>query len=73
MWLGITMLVLGIAYHVQFMLGLRKEREQMRADGLIYGESGFPVSLTLIVAVLLLLVGVLAIADITFGRRRPFG
>jgi putative membrane protein len=71
-WLGITILVLGIAYHVQFMLGLRKERELMRADGLIYGESGFPVSLTLIVAVLLLLVGVLAIADITFGFW-PFG
>ena len=33
-WLGITILVLGIAYHVQFMLGLRKEREQMRAEGL---------------------------------------
>ena len=44
----------------------------MRADGLIYGESGFPVSLTLIVAVLLLLVGVLAIADITFAVV-PFG
>ena len=71
-WLGITILVLGIAYHVQFMLGLRKEREQMRAEGLIYGESGFPVSLTLVVAVLLLLVGVLAIADITFGIW-PFG
>jgi putative membrane protein len=71
-WLGITILVLGIAYHVQFMIGLRKEREQMSAEGLIYGESGFPVSLTLIVAVLLLLVGVVAIADITFGIW-PFG
>jgi putative membrane protein len=68
-WLGITILVLGIGYHVQFMLGLRKEREQMRADGLVYGESGFPVSMTLIVAVLLLLVGVLALADITFAVR----
>jgi hypothetical protein len=54
--------VLGIAYHVQFMLGLRREREQMRTEGLIYAESGFPASLTLIVAVLLLLVaGVLSL------------
>jgi len=71
-WLGITMLVLGIVFHVRFMLGLRKEREKMRADGLIHAESDFPVSLTLIVAVLLLLVGALAIADITFGIS-PFG
>src|SRR6185312_10018607 len=28
--LGILMLVVGIVYHVQFMLGLRKEREAMR-------------------------------------------
>jgi putative membrane protein len=66
-WLGITILVLGIVFHVKFMLGLRKEREQMQADGLIHAQSGFPVSLTLIIAVLLLLVGVLAVADITFG------
>lgn len=32
--LGITMLVLGIIYHVRFMLGLRRERHKMkgRAD-----------------------------------------
>jgi putative membrane protein len=71
-WLGITLLVLGIVFHLKFMLGLRRERELMRADGLIHAESSFPVSLTLIVAVLLLLVGVLAIANITFGVW-PFG
>ena len=42
--LGIVMLVLGIVYHVQFMLGLRHLRELMRAEGLVHGESPFPVS-----------------------------
>ncbi len=70
--LGIVMLVLGIVYHVQFMLGLRHMRDEMRTEGLIHGESVFPVSLTLIVAIALLAVGVLAIADmlLEFG---PFG
>jgi putative membrane protein len=70
--LGIAMLVLGIIYHVRFMLGLRRERRQMTAEGLIYGESQFPVSMTLIVAVLLLLVGVLAIVSMVFSIG-PFG
>src|SRR6201991_2895202 len=32
--LGIGMLVLGIAYHIQFMLGLRHMRHEMTAQGL---------------------------------------
>jgi putative membrane protein len=71
-WLGIAMLVLGISYHLAFMVGLRKEREQLRAEGLIHGESNFPVSLTLIVALLLLLIGLLAIGSMTF-EFGPFG
>jgi putative membrane protein len=70
--LGITMLVLGIVYHGKFMLELRRQRQQMRADGLVHGESRFPVSMTLIVAVLLLLVGLLAIASMVFSVG-PFG
>jgi putative membrane protein len=70
--LGIGMLVLGIVYHVQFMLGLRHERHEMRAQGLIHGESRFPVSLTLITAVFLLLVGIAAIASMIFSIG-PFG
>jgi putative membrane protein len=64
--LGIVMLVLGIAYHVQFMLGLRHLREAMRAEGLIHGESVFPVSLTLITALILLVIGVAAIVSMAF-------
>ena len=58
--LGIGMLVVGIVYHVLFMLGLRRMRAGMKADGLVHAESGFPTSLVLIVAVLLLLIGVAA-------------
>src|SRR5262245_11486075 len=59
--LGIGMLVLGIGYHIAFMLGLRHLRTDMKLEGLIHGESRFPPSMTLIVAILLLLVGILAI------------
>ena len=70
--LGIVMLVLGIGYHVQFMLGLRRLRELMRQEGLIYGETVFPVSLTLITALLLLAVGLAAIISMEF-QVGPFG
>src|SRR5689334_12239745 len=48
--LGIGMLVLGIGYHIAFMLGLRRLRQDMKLEGLIHGESHFPASMTLIVA-----------------------
>jgi len=70
--LGVVMLVLGIVYHVQFMLELRHLRESMREDGLVHGESRFPVSLTLITALILLVIGVVAIVSIAF-RVGPFG
>ena len=40
--LGITMLLVGIAYHASFMVGLRRERTQMKADGLVHAESQLP-------------------------------
>jgi putative membrane protein len=70
--LGIAMLVLGIAYHVVFMMGLRHERDRMKAAGLIHAESGYPVSLTLIVAVLLLAIGIMAILSMSL-QVGPFG
>jgi inner membrane protein YidH len=60
---GIGMLIFGIIYHLQFMTGLRKTREEMSAQGLIHGESIFPTSLTLITAIILLLVGIAAIVN----------
>jgi putative membrane protein len=71
-WLGIAMLALGIVYHMMFMRGLRNERAQMKAEGLIHAESQFPVSLTMIVAIVLLIIGLMAIASMTLGVG-PFG
>ncbi len=65
--LGMAMLILGIIYHVQFMLELRAERASMVAAGLVHGESRFPTSLTLIIAILLLLIGAAAIMNMVFG------
>jgi putative membrane protein len=70
--LGIAMLVVGIAYHVSFMVGLRRERAAMKADGLVRAESQFPVSLTLMVALVLLAIGFFAIASMVF-HVGPFG
>jgi len=52
--LGIGLLILGISYHVAFMLGLRRARGTLKSLGLVHAESGFPTSLVLIVAVVLL-------------------
>jgi uncharacterized membrane protein YidH (DUF202 family) len=70
--LGIMMLIVGIIYHVQFMLGLRAERDAMKAEGLIHGESRYPPSFTLITALVLLLIGVFAIVSMLF-QIGPFG
>jgi putative membrane protein len=66
--LGIGMLVVGIGYHITFMVGLRRERAMLRQAGLIHAESQFPLSLTLTVAVLLLIVGIFAIVAMTTGE-----
>ena len=65
--LGIAMLVAGIVYHVLFMNGLRRTREELKAQGLVHAESVFPPSWTLLTAFLLLGVGALAIASMVFG------
>lgn len=70
--LGIAMLVIGIIYHVQFMIGLRHERDDMRQAGLIHAQSRFPPSMTLIAAILLLIIGVVAIFSMLF-QAGPFG
>jgi putative membrane protein len=70
--LGIGILVVGCVYHVQFMLGLRHERAQLREEGLIHAESRYPVSYTLLTALALLLIGVFAIASMVL-QLGPFG
>lgn len=64
--LGIAMLTLGIIYHLRFMLGLRGERLALTEAGLVRAQSEFPISLTLITAVLLLLIGITAIVSMVF-------
>ena len=65
-WIGIGMLTLGIVFHLQFMYGLRHERRQMKDEGLIHAESHFPVSLTLLTAIALLILGLIAVSGMMF-------
>jgi putative membrane protein len=70
--LGLVMLLIGIGYHLAFMTGLRAQRETLRAEGLIHAESQFPRSYTLVVALLLLVIGLLAVMSLAF-HIGPFG
>jgi putative membrane protein len=54
------------------MRTLRIERAAMTREGLIHGESPYPVSLTLLVATVMLLLGILAIISMT-THIEPFG
>ncbi|MDM0013901.1 DUF202 domain-containing protein [Variovorax sp. J22P168] len=63
---GIAILISGIVYHCTFMYGLRAERKALKAQGLIHADSQFPPSFTLAVAVLLLLIGFMAIVSMVF-------
>lgn len=71
-WLGVGTLIAGIIYHLEFMLDLRTERKRMKRNGTIYGESRFPASFALVAAVALLLIGLAAVASVTF-HLGPFG
>jgi inner membrane protein YidH len=66
-YLAIGMLAIGIGYHVVFMVGLRRERETLRRNGLIHADSQFPASLTLLVAITLLGIGIAAILSMVTG------
>jgi putative membrane protein len=65
--IGIVMLGLGIVYHIQYMVALRNQRRDMVQQKLIHGESPYPVSLTLLVATMVLMLGLLAIASMVFN------
>ena len=65
--LGVVMLTIGIGYHVHFMLGLRHRRREMTTAGLIHAQSEYPISLTLIVAVLLFVIGLTAVVGMVFN------
>jgi putative membrane protein len=69
--LGVVMLSLGIWKHIAFMLELRAERKIFADRGLIPGDDRFPLSITLITATLLLLIGLVAIVGMAM-RAGPF-
>lgn len=71
-FLGVAMLILGIVYHVKFMVELRRQRQEMMANGLMHIETRFPLSVTLTIAVLLLVIGLFAIVSMVFSVG-PFG
>lgn len=58
--LGTALLAFGIVGHVRFMLELRRDHKELTAESLIPHDR-FPFSVTLGAAVLLLLIGLLAI------------
>jgi uncharacterized membrane protein YidH (DUF202 family) len=64
--LGILMLVVGMVHHVQFMIELRRTRGEMVRQGLVHGQSRFPVSITFMVSLGLLLLGMAAIVNMVF-------
>lgn len=65
--IGIGMLVVGMVYHLQFMVQLRHTRNEMTEEGLVHGQSRFPVSFTFVIALLLLVLGLFAIVSMVFN------
>lgn len=70
--LGVLLLVIGIFNHYNYMQMLRRQRAELIEVGTLRADDPYPVSLALIVAFLLVLVGVLALVSILF-RMGPFG
>ncbi|MGL4543291.1 MAG: YidH family protein [Polymorphobacter sp.] len=62
--LGILLMVMGIANHYHYMKTLRGLREDFKGRGYLQGGDGFPVSLTLIVSFLLVVLGFYALLSI---------
>jgi putative membrane protein len=62
--LGVLLLGLGIANHYRYMQELRAQRRHLTDDELLAGTDKFPVSLILIIALLLMLLGMFAVLSI---------
>ena len=61
---GIVLLILGLMFHIQFMRSLRRERNELIADHLLFGQLPYPVSLTTIIAIALLVIGLISLISI---------
>lgn len=64
--LGVLLLIGGIMRHLQFATELRHLRRAMVDDRLIHGETSYPVSLTLLTAIVLLAIGIASGLGIIF-------
>ena len=69
--IGALVLTMGIVYHAWFMHALRRQRDAMRAEGVLHAQSPFPPSMTLITALLLLALGVVTVVSMIY-RVGPF-
>lgn len=67
--LGVFLLIGGIINHVRFAMELRHRRGAMKEAGLIHAESDYPVSITFLTAIALLIVGVTAAVSIILDLR----
>jgi uncharacterized membrane protein YidH (DUF202 family) len=65
--LGVLLLIGGIVNHARFALELRALRSDMAGAGLIHGQTRFPVSITFLSAMVLLLIGFAAGGSILFN------
>jgi putative membrane protein len=70
-FIGVLVLILGTVYHVQYMNQLRRQRAEFIELGYLRGKTSFPLSMSLVTAFLLLLVGLAAILSIML-RMGPF-
>ena len=59
--MGIGLLALGIWQNVSFLRHLRAERDTLKGQGLLHGESPWPLSVAQVAAILVLLLGLYAI------------
>ncbi|MBA4010980.1 MAG: hypothetical protein C0481_03865 [Phenylobacterium sp.] len=65
--IGVILLLGGIINHARFGLELRGLRSAMASAGLVYADTPYPVSVTFICALLLLMAGLAAAASILFN------
>lgn len=67
--LGLLILTGGIVRHIQFANELRERRKDLMAQSLVHGDTRYPFSVTLLVAIGLLIVGILAVLNVGFGLQ----
>jgi putative membrane protein len=65
--IGILLLAGGITYQVLYMTQLRRERGDLAKQELIHAETSYPYSLSLLTAIVLFVLGIIAMVGVTFG------